>query len=258
MIVLALLVFTAAASNGNPSGDLKEESELNALHAELANLKMNLAQVRSADEVADAKQQTGAVSRQADLTSTYIEDAVRKIVSKEIKNHQDNNVDQQILHLQAQIDKLRCLIKKSSDFVTPVVLDGTAGASSQYSSSYPAQNAFNSENSDDRWCSTNAHPAKLWFNFTSPVKVVKISFSSITSTYWKESPKIFKVIASNDCSNWHTLLSVANSGFTGGDQVKSWPIPCTQQKSYKCFGIESTENHGYHSYTSLKKMKMFQ
>jgi len=259
MLVLAVLVVTAVASNGAALRDLEEEGELKALHAKLANLKMELAQVRSADAMAETKQQTGAVSRQADLTSSYIEDAVRKIVSKEIKNHQDMNVDKQYQHLTALIVELTCLIKKSSEFVTPVVYDGTAGASSKYSSSYPAQNAFTPEDSDDRWCTdSSGYPGKIWFNFTSAVKVVKISFSSPDSSYWKESPKTFNVIASNDCSNWHTLLSVADSGFTGSNQVKSWQIPCTQQKSYKCYGIEGTENEGYGTeYTSLKKLKMF-
>ena len=146
-----------------------------------------------------------------------------------------------------------------SDFATPVVYDGTAGASSRYSSKYSAQKAFNQEDPKARWCSTAGYPAKIWFKFTFVVKVVKISFSSIDSNKWKESPKTFNVIASNDCSTWDTLLSVTMSGFTGQNQEKSWQIPCTQQKSYRCYGIEATENLGYpRQYISLKKMKMFQ
>ena len=145
-----------------------------------------------------------------------------------------------------------------SNFATPVVYDGTAGASLQYSSSYSAQKAFNQENPEARWCSTVGYPAKIWFKFTSAVKVVKISFSSVDSNKWKESPETFNVIASNDCSTWDTLLSVTNSGFTGQNQEKSWQIPRTQQKSYRCYGIEGTKNLGYWpNYISLKKLKMF-
>merc|ERR1711962_1573711 len=149
--------------------------------------------------------------------------------------------------------------KSLSDSVTPMVYDGMAGASSIYSHLYVAQNAFDQEDPDARWSSTAGYPGKIWFKFTSAVKVAKLSFSSVQSKYWKESPKAFNVIASNDCSNWDILLSVTNSGFTGENQEKSWQIPCTQQKSYQCYGIEGTENLGYGTdYISLKKMKMFQ
>ena len=145
-----------------------------------------------------------------------------------------------------------------SDFATPVVYDGTAAASSQYSSSYSAQKAFNQENPEARWCSTVGYPAKIWFKFTSAVKVVKISFSSVDSNKWKESPKTFNVIASNDCNNWDILLSVNNSGFTGQNQEYTWQIPCAQQKTYQCYGIEGTKNLGYgKDYISLKKLNMF-
>merc|ERR1712087_155690 len=126
-----------------------------------------------------------------------------------------------------------------SNFATPVIYDGTADASSIYSDNYVAQNAFNQENPDARWCSEAVYPGKIWFKFTSAVKVVKISFSSIHGKWWKESPKAFDVIASNDCINWDILLSVTNSGFTGENLGYSW------------LGI------GY-DYISLKKLKMFQ
>ena len=152
-----------------------------------------------------------------------------------------------------------------SNFVTPVVYNGTPGASSKWSADYSAQKAFNQANPEARWCSTAGYPSKIWFQFTSAVKVVKISFSSVDKSFWypskwKQSPKSFNVIASNDCKNWDTLLSVTNSGFTGQNQVKSWQIPCTQQRPYRCYGIEGTKNLGYpgKAYISLKKLKMFQ
>ena len=143
----------------------------------------------------------------------------------------------------------------------PVVYDGTAGASSQYSASYSAQKAFNQEN--PRWCSKAGYPAKIWFKFRSAVKVMKISFSSVENGKhgyeWKQSPKTFNMIASNDCRTWDTLLSVTNSGFTGQNQEHSWLIPPTQQKSYRCYGIEGIENLGYGKhYISLTNLKMFQ
>jgi len=180
-----------------------------------------------------------------------------------ILGQQPDNLDKQIRQLQVQSDKLTCLLKESGYFVTPVVYDGSPGASSKWSADYSAQKAFNQANPEARWCSTEGYPGKIWFQFTSAVKVVKISFSSIDSNQhpniWTESPKAFNVIASNDCSTWDTLLSVTNSGFTGLNQEKSWHIPCTQQKSYRCYGIEGIENLGYpKDYISLKDMKMFQ
>ena len=163
------------------------------------------------------------------------------------------------------------MCKRSGDFVKPVVYDGKAGASSYwwhtFHRDYPPENAFKS---NARWCSLAGYPAKIWYKFKFPVKVVKISFSSVDKSFWypskwKQSPKSFNVIASNDCKNWDTLLSVTNSGFTGQNQVKSWQIPCTQQRPYRCYGIEGTKNlgyRGYHlryiAYISLKKLKMFQ
>ena len=146
-----------------------------------------------------------------------------------------------------------------SDSVTPVVYDGTADASSIYSDDYVAQYAFNQENSDARWCSEAGYPGEIWFKFTSAVKLVKISFSSIDGRWWTESPKAFDVMASNDCINWDILLSVTNSGFTGENQEKFWQIPCFKQKSYQCYGIKGTENLGYGTdYISLKKLMMFE
>jgi len=155
------------------------------------------------------------------------------------------------------------MCKSSSDVVIPLVYDGTAGASSKFSAEYSAQKAFNQADPEARWCSTAGYPSKIWYKFSSAVRVAMISFSSIEDSQnpdiWTESPKAFNVIASNDCSTWDTLLSVTMSGFTGQNQEKSWQIPCTQQNSYRCYGIEATENLGYpRQYISLKKMKMFQ
>ena len=158
------------------------------------------------------------------------------------------------------------MCKRSGDFVKPVVYDGKAGASSYWwhiiGRDYPPENAFKS---NARWCSLAGYPAKIWYKFKFPVKVVKISFSSVDKSFWypnkwKQSPKSFNVIASNDCRYWAILLSVTNSGFTGQNQVKSWQIPCTKQRPYRCYGIEGTKNLGYpgKAYISLKKLKMFQ
>ena len=157
------------------------------------------------------------------------------------------------------LKSLICFTKKASDFATSVVYNGTAGASSKYSSHYVAENAFKGSNSE-RWASSSTLPAKLWFNFTSPVKVGAISFEPPNdSVVWKEVPKTFKLIASNDCTNWKVLRTVGNAGFTSEGQVKSWKIPCDQQKSYKCYGIEGTVNSGYSTWDgiSLTDVRMF-
>ena len=107
------------------------------------------------------------------------------------------------------------MCKSLSDSVTPVVYYGTAGASSKWSTDHSTQNAFDREDPNARWASKAGFPGKIWFQFTSEVKVVKISFSSVDGEWRVQSPKAFHVIASGDCSNWDTLLSVTNSGFTG-------------------------------------------
>ena len=151
------------------------------------------------------------------------------------------------------------MCKSLSNSVTPVVYYGTAGASSKWSTDHSTQNAFDREDPNARWASKAGFPGKIWFQFTYEVKVVKISFSSVNGEWRGQSPKAFHVIASDDCGNWDTLLSVTNSGFTGPNQEKSWEIPCTQQKSYRCYGFEGTENLGYgKDVISFEKLKMFQ
>jgi len=258
MFVLAVLLFAVAvvASDGAPSHDRGEENAaLKALQAKLASQKMALARLVDAKrqngqkmalaQLVDAKRQNDAESRQAD-----VEDAVREIVASEIESHDED--------LRTLLKSLICYTKKASDFATSVVYDGTAGASAESDSSYVAENAFKGSNSE-RWASSSTLPAKLWFNFTSPVKVGAISFESPDSSYWNEVPKTFKLIASNDCTNWHVLLPPTNSGFTTSSQVKSWKIPCDQQKSYKCYGIEGTVNSGYSTWDgiSLTDVRMF-
>jgi len=275
MFVLAVLLFAVAvvASDGAPSHDRGEENAaLKALQAKLASQKMALARLVDAKrqngqkmalaQLVDAKRQNDAESRQAD-----VEDAVREIVASEIESHdEDDNLDEKIQELQEMILHQQDMIKTllicvvnvdNSDLVTSVVYNGTAGASSIDGASYAAENAFKGSNSK-RWASSITLPAKLWFNFTSPVKVVMISFEPpYDSSYWKEAPKKFDLIASNDCTNWKVLRSVKNAGFTSHGQVKSWKIPCDQQKSYKCYGIEGTVNSGYGGWLSLTDMRMF-
>jgi len=279
MFALAVLLFAVAvvASDGAPSHDRGEENAaLKALQAKLASQKMALARLVDAKrqngqkmalaQLVDAKRQNDAESRQAD-----VEDAVREIVASEIESHdEDDNLDEKIQELQEMILHQQDMIKTllicvvnvdNSDLVTSVVYNGTAGASSHWSSSYVAENAFKGSNSK-RWASTSTLPAKLWYNFTSPVKVVMISFKPPFESedyYLKEVPKTFKLIASNDCTNWHVLLTVKNSAFTTASQVKSWKIPCDQQKSYKCYGIEGTVNSGYSTWDgiSLTDVRMF-
>jgi len=264
MFVLAVLLFAAAvvASDGSPSHDRGEIIEENAaLKAKFASQKMALAQLVDSKRqngqkmalarLVDAKKQNGAESRQAD-----VEDAVREIVASEIESH-DADLRDEVESIKTLLKSLICFTKKASDFTTSVVYDGTAGASSHYDSSYVAEYAFTGSNSE-RWASLTTLPAKLWFNFTSPVKVGAISFEPpFDSSYWKEAPKKFDLIASSDCTNWKVLRTVGNAGFTRQGQVKSWKIPCDQQKSYKCYGIEGREDSGYGGYLSLADMRMF-
>merc|ERR1711915_648583 len=142
------------------------------------------------------------------------------------------------------------------DSRSQIVYDGTAGGLGTN-----LEEAFKSSSRpSDRWWSENSLPAKIWYNFTSPVRVVKISFKSPYDIFWKQVPKKFKLIASNDCTNWHVLLTVTNSAFTKSSQVMKWRIPCERQKSYYCYGIEATEHSGYGTWSgvSLSDMRMFQ
>merc|ERR1719334_1836052 len=108
-------------------------------------------------------------------------------------------------------------------------------------------------------------PATIWYHFTYKFTLAKISFrtrrdfKAQTDKTWNSVPKVFDVVGSNDCENWHVLKSVSDSGFTAFDQMKSWEIPCEKQKSFSCYGIRATEaiRSASTKYVSLQDIQMY-
>ena len=109
-----------------------------------------------------------------------------------------------------------------------------------------------------------AEPSTLiWHQFSQPIVVVKVSFSSphcpnvIGCLEKKPPPKEFHVIGSKSCSNWTTLLEVRDAKFTSRGQFQSWVIPPENRRSFNCIGlrlISSTDEKKIH----LKKITMWE
>ena len=129
--------------------------------------------------------------------------------------------------------------------------DGVAGASSHYQSqseSLKAEKAFGGNNKV-KFCwanSGNDFPAFIWFQWRkSQPPIVKVGFSNRKhSDAFKQSPKEFSIIGSDDCKNWDTMLHVSEAGFSKSGEFKAWEIPTEQHKSYGCVGLKvfSTES----------------
>ena len=132
---------------------------------------------------------------------------------------------------------------------------GESGASSAWKAEYNAAQAFKPE-SGGLWIS-HGLPATIWYHFNYNFSLAKISFTSRTNNRnsgdWAQAPKTFNVVGSHDCSNWHVLKSVTNANFDAPGQTKMWNIPCENQKSYECYGIQAV---GWRNCVSLTNIQM--
>ena len=94
-------------------------------------------------------------------------------------------------------------------------------------------NAFQAD--DKYWSNAkNKWPASVWMRFDRPHLLEKIGFRN-KEIY--NTPKTVEVIGSNDCKSWKTLLSVEDSGFTKGNEFRSWTIPAENRSKFSCFGL---------------------
>jgi len=140
-----------------------------------------------------------------------------------------------------------------------IIYDGeadAAGATSVYGAGHEAANAFDPER--EPWATKeNEIPATVWYNFTTSVSLGKISLQTRSqSSNNNQAPKSFKVLGSNDCSNWSTLLHVTDSGLTTEGQTKEWDIPCKFLEGFGCIGVKVTKTQGS-SYAAIANIEMW-
>lgn len=102
-----------------------------------------------------------------------------------------------------------------------IAINGTAGASSDFSSQYTAVNAFNNGqnpiNNSNGWLSTSSYKP-WWISYTFPEVVgvveVAISIPVPTATSTSASPKDFQVQYKMD-GEWQTAWAITDANFSG-------------------------------------------
>jgi len=176
-----------------------------------------------------------------------------------------NGLDTDLIKLEKKFAKMestmgqkkdKCEVRMQSSDLIKATYSGTPGASSEWSTTHTADNAFKPQVGKP-WASKSL-PATVWYKFNYYFKLAKISFSSRNDGSWDQTPKTFEAVGSYDCSNWHVLKSVSNANFTKGGQTKAWDIPCEKQKSYRCYGIKASANSGHGSQlVSLANTQMY-
>jgi len=110
---------------------------------------------------------------------------------------------------------------------------------------YPA-NAFKRaffKSASDRsfpWISSSV-PATVCIFLPNAVKVSAFSFRSRPEPgdwYLQFSPLKFKLIGSNDCKKWTTILRVESTTWTTADQERKWIVPEEKRKLFKWIGFK--------------------
>ncbi len=95
------------------------------------------------------------------------------------------------------------------------------------------EKAFTS--SDDYWANVHKQlPAILWMKFNNPHRLARIGFRSNTNV---NIPKKMMVVGSHDCTNWSTLLTIENTGFSD-NEFRKWEIPAENRVLYRCIGLK--------------------
>jgi len=130
-----------------------------------------------------------------------------------------------------------------------ITYSGTAGATSEYSASHAAENAFKPQGSGKYPWANHAGelPATVWYKFEKPQTVAKISLRARNDQYHpnaEQAPEDIIFKGSDDCENWVTLKSVAHAGFTVKGEKREFEIPCSARAAYTCYGMEVSRNHG--------------
>jgi len=145
---------------------------------------------------------------------------------------------------------------------------GKAFATSTWSSSYEAKNAFwvtGDESDDHYWCSA-ARPSKphagwladwraVWFQFEQPKRVIKIKFEEQYKLPAKTQNDAYQVFASNnygDCGNEATSKFL-DSGFAS---VYAVGREFQNEKKYYCYGVRSRAQDAEHNVVALKRIQL--
>jgi len=130
-----------------------------------------------------------------------------------------------------------------------ITYSGTAGATSEFSATHSAENAFKPQESGEYpWANiAGGLPATVWYRFDEPQTVAKISLRARNDQYHpnaEQAPEDIIFKGSDDCENWVTLKSVAHAGFTVKGEKREFEIPCSARAAYTCYGMEVSRNHG--------------
>jgi len=113
---------------------------------------------------------------------------------------------------------------------------GTPGASSVLygSDSYEPAKAFTSDD-DEYWMPAEDQlPASIWMRFPRAHRLAAIGYKNYAR---KIDPNRVKVIGSNDCATWTTLLTVEHAGFSQNKEFRKWDIPLENQQMFSCLGL---------------------
>merc|ERR1719431_2040259 len=135
------------------------------------------------------------------------------------------------------------------DYVMVTSEDGTANASSEYSTRYKAYKAFGE---NGYWCSVGGPdtPVRLWFQFKEPKRVVQIKFEEHYEMSGEDGYEVFGSDAVDDCGGLNkqkVLTEAAASVFVTGKEFQN-------NQFFYCYGIQ-TDSYGSRNFVSVKKLK---
>jgi len=167
-------------------------------------------------------------------------------------------IDNQTAKLTAKLEKLTALVKHmaSPTKLKIITEDGTAGASS---AEYPGTEERAFTDSSTYWANVhNKFPALIWKNFPNKHILAKIAIRHPHVTSINNRPEKFQIIASNDCSSWHDLLTVNNGGYTSNNQMKTWVIPTQYRAPYSCIGARWPTAGNGRGYVSVSEIVMWE
>jgi len=113
---------------------------------------------------------------------------------------------------------------------------GTPGASSVYNGHNAIFGAAKAFKSHHYWWipADNQLPASIWMRFPRAHRLAAIGYKNYAR---KIDPNRVKVIGSNDCATWTTLLTVEHAGFSQNKEFRKWDIPLENQQMFSCLGL---------------------
>jgi len=132
---------------------------------------------------------------------------------------------------------------------------GTPSASSEYSGSYPASNAFDDSNST-WWCSSVGTTGWIQYDLGSGVTKTAIRTTiRCPVTYTQYAPKDFTIKGSNNGSDWDTLKTV--TGETGWSSNEQRTFDFTNATAYRYYRVDITAVDGG-NYMGIAEIEMIE